>query len=70
MPFQSATAELVAVGIACSRCGSTRSFVTHTRPLATGRIRRYRRCLACDSKFTTLEVRLRDLASMHRSGKG
>jgi len=59
--------ELVAAGMICQRCGSARSHVTHTRPLVTGSIRRYRSCLDCSRRFTTYEVTALQAAA-HRHG--
>ena len=42
----------------CPSCPSMSTVVDTTRPSACGQaIRRYRRCVACDHRFTTREAR-------------
>lgn len=42
-------------GIACPACGGSETAVTDSRGTGRGEIRRRRRCLACNTRFTTYE---------------
>ena len=49
------TGETLAA-FACPKCSDTRSTVADTRPTQQGNIRRRRRCLSCNERYTTFET--------------
>ncbi len=57
-------------GMRCPNCASAWSHVTHSRPLPSGRIRRYRVCHHCQTKFTTLELSLGEASQGVGHGNG
>lgn len=61
-----ATSVTADLGLRCPRCSSAWSHVLNTRRLTTGQVRRYRQCHHCQTRFTTLELTLPDLAGHRR----
>lgn len=53
----------VTPGVGCSRCGSTESYVRHTRPIR-GAIRRYRECLNCGRQIKTRELSEEEISAL------